>query len=91
MRRNIKAANGISYFLAEHHQETNNNKINPKNHSRIRKSLTYFVPEHAKCCCTMLSILLYVCLDKVRLCHFFSIIFFTSVVSLAIRYFTPVI
>lgn len=48
-------------------QETNNNKINLENCLCIRKFLTYFVVEDAKCYCAVLSIPLYVCLDKVRL------------------------
>lgn len=67
MRRNIKAANVLSYLLGEQCQETNNNKINLENCLCIRKFFTYFVVEDAKRYCAVLSIPLYVCLDKVRL------------------------
>lgn len=91
MRRNIKAANVLSYLLGEQCQETNNNKINLKNCLCILKFLTYFVLEDvAKCYCTVLSILLYVCLDKVRFggewwwCSFFFLLLQLCHLQLAI-------
>lgn len=69
----LKLLNVLSYFLDEHCEETDNNKTQLKNHSRIRKFVSYFVPENAKCYRAVHSILLCVCLDKVELCLLFNL------------------